>query len=62
MMLETFQGFAGFFEYLITCNNFSYFNELQDKLEEKGVSFKNRFLYNIIIYELARNHHNFCYS
>lgn len=54
LMIKSLQGFTGFFEYLIYCNNFTYFDELQIKLEDNGISFKNRFLNDIIIHELAR--------
>ncbi len=56
MMLKVLPGFTGFFEYLITCNNFSYFDEMQERLEARGISFKNRFLHDIIIFELSRIH------
>jgi hypothetical protein len=56
LMLKALSGFTGFFEHIITCNNFSYFDDLQGKLEAKGVSFRDRFLHDIIIFELSRIH------
>ncbi len=56
LMLKALSGFTGFFEHIITCNDFSYFDDLQEKLENRGVSFKNRFLHDIIIFELSRIH------
>lgn len=56
LMLKALPGFTGFFEYIITCNNFSYFDDLQEELEAKGISFKNRFLHDIIIIEMSRIH------
>jgi hypothetical protein len=53
-MFKAIPGFTDFFYEVILCNNFSYFDELQGDLELKGVSFRGRFLYVIIIYELAR--------
>ncbi len=54
LMIKSLKGFICFFEYIIYCNDFSYFDDLQIKLENKGVSFKNRFLLDVIIHELAR--------
>jgi len=54
MMLRALPGFTGFFEYLIYCNNFAYFDDLQVELENKGLTFRNKFLHDIIIHELAR--------
>lgn len=56
LMLKAVPGFTGFFEHVIACNDFSYFDNLQEKLEVKGISFRNRFLHDIIIFELARIH------
>ena len=56
LMLKALPGFTGFFEHIIACNNFTYFDDLQEKLEERGFSFKNRFLHDIIIFELSRIH------
>jgi len=56
LMLKALSGFTGFFEHIITCNNFSYIDEIQEELEAKGISFKNRFLHDIIIFELSRIH------
>ncbi len=56
LMLKALSGFTGFFEHIITCNNFSFFDDLQVELETKGISFKKRFLHDIIIFELSRIH------
>ena len=56
LMLKALSGFTGFFEHIISCNNFSYFDDLQAKLEAKGISFRDRFLHDIIIFELSRIH------
>ena len=56
LMLKALSGFTGFFEHIIICNNFSYFDDLQEILEARDVSFKNRFLHDIIIFELSRIH------
>ena len=56
LMLKALSGFTGFFEYIIMCNNFTFFDDLQEELEAKGISFKNRFLHDIIIFELSRIH------
>jgi len=41
---------------VIYCNDFFFFDELQEELEAKGFSFRNRFLHDIIIFELSRIH------
>ncbi len=56
LMLKALSGFTGFFEHVIICNNLSFFDDLQENLEAKGISFKNRFLHDIIIFELSRIH------
>ena len=56
LMLKALSGFTGFFEHIIICNNFSYFDDLQEILEARDVSFKIRFLHDIIIFELSRIH------
>ena len=56
LMLKTLSGFTGFFEYIVMCNNFTFLDDLQEELEAKGISFKNRFLHDIIIFELSRIH------
>ena len=48
------KGFDGFFENLFEFNNFTYFQDLQGTLEDKGVSFKNMFIEDVIAYELLR--------
>jgi len=47
-------GFDGFFENLFEFNDFSYFEDLQEVLEERGVSFKNMIIEDVIAYELLR--------
>lgn len=56
LMLKALSGFTGFFEHIIYCNNFSFFDDIQGELELKGLSFKNRFLHDIIVFELSRIH------
>ncbi len=56
LMLKALSGFTGFFEYIIYCNNFSFFDDIQEELELKGLSFRDRFLHDIIIFELSRIH------
>ncbi|TFG11463.1 MAG: hypothetical protein EU535_07210 [Promethearchaeota archaeon] len=48
------KSFDGFFENLFEFNDFSYFQDLQGVLEDRGVSFKNMFLEDVIAYELLR--------
>lgn len=48
------KGFDGFFENLFEFNDLNYFQDLQGILEDKGVSFKNMFLEDVIAYELLR--------
>jgi len=55
-MLKALSGFTSFFEHIITCNNFTYFDDLQVKLETKRISFREQFLHDIIIIELSRIH------
>ena len=38
LMLKALSGFTGFFEHIIICNNFSYFDDLQEALESRDVS------------------------
>ncbi|MGV9142250.1 MAG: transposase [Promethearchaeota archaeon] len=56
LMLKGLSGFTGFFEHIIYCNNLSFFDDVQEELELKGVSFRNRFLHDVIIFELSRIH------
>jgi hypothetical protein len=56
LMLKSLSGFRGFFEHVIHCNKFSFFDDVQGDLESKGFSFRNRFLHDIIIFELSRIH------
>ncbi len=53
-MLKGLEGFKGFFEHVIYCNNFAFFDDLQLELESNGISLRNRFLRDVIIHELAR--------
>ena len=56
LMLKALLGFTGFFEHIIYCNNFSFFDDMQEKLELEELSFRDRFLHDIIIFELSRIH------
>lgn len=56
LMLKALSGFTGFFEHIIYCNNLSFFDDIQEELEARGISFKNRFLHDILIFELSRIH------
>ncbi|MHA1755341.1 MAG: hypothetical protein ACTSVV_01125 [Promethearchaeota archaeon] len=56
LMLKALSRFTGFFEHVIHCNDFSFFDEVQKELETMGFSFRNRFLHDIIIFELSRIH------
>lgn len=47
-------GFNGFFENLFELNDFSFFDDLQEKLENAGVSFKNLAIKDVFAYELLR--------
>ena len=48
------KGFNGFFENLFEFNDFSFFQDLQERLENNGVSFKNMFIEDVFAYELLR--------
>ena len=52
--LQMANGYNGIFEYLFIFNDFSFFDDLQVELEEKGVSFKGIFVRDIIFFELLR--------
>ena len=54
LMLKGLDGFKGFFEHVIHCNDFAYFDDLQLNLENEGITLRNRFLRDVIIHELAR--------
>jgi hypothetical protein len=56
LMLKALPGFTGFFEHIIYCNGLSFFDDVQEKLELEGLSFRNRFLHDIVIFELSRIH------
>jgi len=56
LMLKALPGFTGFFEHIIYCNRFSFFDDIQEELELEGLSFRDRFLHDIIIFELSRIH------
>jgi len=53
-MLHYLEGFKGYFEYLFYFNNFNFFDELQERLEAGGVSFKNMLIRDAFTYELFR--------
>jgi Transposase DDE domain len=53
-MLKTLPKFKGYFNYLFELNQLSYFDDLQEELEAKGLNFKGIFLYDIIALELFR--------
>ena len=53
-MFRYLQGFKGYFEYLFYFNDFSFFDDLQERLEAGGVSFKKMFIRDIFAYELFR--------
>ena len=53
-MFRYLQGFKGYFEYLFYFNDFSFFDDLQERLEADGVSFKKMFIRDIFAYELFR--------
>ena len=48
------KGFNGFFENLFEFNDFSFFQDLQEILENRGVSFKDMFLEDVFAYEMLR--------
>jgi hypothetical protein len=48
------KGFNGFFENLFEFNDFSFFQDLQETLENRGVSFKNMFIEDVFAYEMLR--------
>ena len=48
------KGFSGFFENLFEFNDFSFFQDLQETLEENGVSFKDMFIEDVFAYEMLR--------
>lgn len=52
-------GFNGFLENLCEFNDISYFDDLQERLEANGVSFKNMFVKDVILYELFRINNGF---
>jgi len=54
LMLKGLDGFKGFFEHVIYCNNFAYFDDLQLDLENEGITLRNKFLHDVIVHELAR--------
>ena len=53
-MFRYLRGFKGYFEYLFYFNDFSFFDDLQERLEADGVSFKKMFIRDIFAYELFR--------
>ena len=48
------KGFNGVFENLFEFNDFSFFQELQGTLENRGVSFKDMFIEDVLAYEMLR--------
>jgi len=48
------KGFNGVFENLFEFNDFRFFQELQGRLENSGVSFKDMFIEDVIAYEMLR--------
>lgn len=48
------KGFSGFFENLFEFNDFTFFQDLQESLENRGVSFKDMFIEDVLAYELLR--------
>ena len=58
-MLQFPIKFMGFFNHIFEMNDLTYFDDIQELLEEKGANFKNIFLYDIIIYELMRRQAGF---
>jgi len=48
------KGFNGFFENLFEFNDFSFFGDLHERLENDGVSFKSMFIEDVFAYELLR--------
>lgn len=53
-MIQTLPKFMGFFNHIPEFNDFSYFDEVQEKLEAKGISFKNIYIHDVILFELIR--------
>ncbi len=53
-MLHYLDKFNGYIEYLFYFNDFSFFDDLQERLESDGVSFKNIFIRDLFVYELFR--------
>lgn len=53
-MLNYLEKFKGYFEYLFYFNDFSFFDDLQQRLESEGVAFKSIFIRDAFIYELFR--------
>ncbi len=53
-MLHYLDKFKGYFEYLFYFNDFSFFDNLQERLEAGDVSFKGMFLRDVFAYELFR--------
>ena len=49
LMLKALPSFTGFFDEVVLCKSFTYFDDLQLQLEQEGVSFRNRFLHKVIL-------------
>lgn len=52
--LQTLPKFFGFFNNISEFNDFSYFDEVQERLEADGISFKDMFIHDVIMFELIR--------
>lgn len=53
-MFHYLHKFKGYIEHLFYFNDFSFFDDLQERLESEGVSFKGMFIRDVFAYELFR--------
>lgn len=53
-MLHYLPNYNGAFENIFKFNDFEFFDDLQEKLEAEGISFKNMFIKDVFAYELLR--------
>jgi hypothetical protein len=53
-MLRAFPKFAGYFEHMFEVNDLTFFDEVQDHLEARGVDFRNFFVHDVVAFELLR--------
>ena len=53
-MLHYLPNYNGAFENIFKLNDFEFFDDLQEKLEAEGISFKNMFIKDVFAYELLR--------